>query len=215
MSGRVDYAAIAEAIEPAGMIVRGGFVVNAHDDIPPVAVDRPTSSVVIVGNVAGPMWDRFERARTPGHDPLDRWTRQVLEPVAERFGARFLHPSDRPYQPFQHWAQRADAVWSSPIGLLVHREYGLWHAYRGALLFDAVVDGLPAIVDAASPCVTCVDQPCLTTCPVDAFSDSGYDHVACAGHVTSGHEPTCLTDGCAARRACPVGIGHEYVPDQM
>lgn len=215
MSGTVDYTTISRAVEPTGMIVRGAFAVTDDDEIPDVADGRPTRTVVIVGNVAGPMWHRFGRERTPGPDPLDRWTRSVLGPVADRFGARFVHPSDRPYQPFQRWAQRADRVWPSPIGLLVHPEYGLWHAYRGALLFADDVGGLPTVGDAVSPCVTCVDQPCLTTCPVDAFTIDGYDSSACAGHVTSGREPTCLTRGCAARRACPVGVGHEYEPDQM
>ena len=126
-------------------------------------------------------------------------------------GARF----QLPFQPFQQWAQRADTVWPSPIGLLIHPESGLWHAYRGAFLFDWPVSGLPARAQLESPCVTCRDQPCLTTCPVDAFTIEGYDAAGCARHVRSGREPTCLDDGCAARRACPVGVSYRYEPDQM
>lgn len=215
MSGSVDYATIAAAIEPTGMVARGGFAVGAGDAVPPIAEGQPTQTVVIVGNVTGPMWSRFDRERTPGPDPLDRWTRDVLSPIADRFGARFLHPSDRPFQPFQRWAQRADDVWQSPIGLLIHPEAGLWHAYRGALLFADTVAGLPAVGGLVSPCLACVDQPCLTACPVDAFTPNGYDGDACAGHVVSGRDPACLGLGCAARRACPVGAGREYPPDQM
>ena len=65
------------------------------------------------------------------------------------------------------------------------------------------------------PCLTCADQPCLTTCPVGAFTPGGYDVDACAGHVRSGVAPLCLDDGCAARRACPVGVADRYGPDQM
>jgi hypothetical protein len=139
----------------------------------------------------------------------------VLEPIADEMGATYVHPSDEPFQPFQRWAQRADDVWPSPIGLLVHSQYGLWHAYRGALLFGHEVPGLPDTGIATSPCSTCVDRPCLSTCPVDAFTTAGYDSEGCAEHVRSTAEPDCLDRGCAARCACPVGVAFRYGPDQM
>jgi hypothetical protein len=139
----------------------------------------------------------------------------MLLPIADRLGAGYVHPSDEPFQPFQRWAQRADDVWPSPIGLLVHSAYGLWHAYRGAFLFAGDIAGLPDVGRSRQPCLTCTDRPCLSTCPVDAFTVDGYDADACAGHVRSASEPNCLGDGCAARRACPVGVEFRYGPDQM
>ena len=44
-------------------------------------------------------------------------------------------PSTPDMPPFQRWALRAEAVYASPLGILIHPEYGLWHAYRAALLF--------------------------------------------------------------------------------
>ncbi len=169
----------------------------------------------MIGNVGGAMWARFRDEETPGPDPLDRWTRSTLRPIAERFGAEFVHPSDEPFRPFQRWAQWSDDVWQSPIGLMIHSEFGLWHAYRGAFLFQVDVVGLPAVGHRRSPCLTCVDQPCLSTCPVDAFAPGGYDADACRTHVRSRTQPDCLTDGCAARRACPVGTEFRYGADQM
>ena len=173
----------------------------------------------MIGNVGGAMWPRFRREDRPGDDPLDDWTRRTLLPIAERFGAGFVHPSDEPFQPFQRWAQRADDVWQSPIGLMIHAEFGLWHAYRGAFLFADEVDGLPATGVVEQPCLTCVDRPCLSTCPVNAFRPDaephGYDHVACREHVGSGGRPHCLHEGCAARRACPHGQAFVYDADQM
>jgi hypothetical protein len=173
--------------------------------------------VVVLGNVGGAMWPGFRDEETAGPDPLDRWTRERLRPIAGRVGATFVHPSDQPFQPFQRWAQRADDVWASPIGLLVHHSFGLWHAYRGAFLFGEDVTGLPVVGGAESPCLTCRDQPCLTTCPVGAFTSDTYDSDACAQHVRSEPEPEphCTTEGCAARRACPVGVGFRYGSDQM
>jgi len=196
------------------MAVRGGFVVERADHVPARADGLPTVSVVIVGNVGGAMWPRFRREQRDESDPLDAWTRRVLRPIAEAHDADLVHPSDIPYQPILAWAQRGAEVWPSPIGLLVDARYGLWHAYRGALLFADEVAGLPTRSGATSPCVGC-DQPCLTSCPVDAFTPGHYDHEACRSHVRSGTQPRCLTDGCAARRACPVNADGYYGADQM
>ena len=211
----VGYGAVAEAVAATGMIARGGFVPTDDDAVPDLPDGRRCRTVVVIGNSGGAMWGPFRAAETPGAHPLDRWTRATLQPIADELGAVYVHPSDEPFQPFQRWAQRADDVWQSPIGLLVHPRFGLWHAYRGAFLFATEVTDLPPVGERANPCLSCTDQPCRTTCPVDAFTADGYDSVACAGHVRSGEQPTCLDDGCAARCACPVGVEFRYGPDQM
>ncbi len=134
----MQYADVADAIAPTGMVARGGFVDEA--------ADRPCT-IVVIGNVGGAMWPAFRAGEPQGNDPLDTWTRAVLCPIAAELGADFVHPSDQPYQPFQRWAQRADAVWPSPLGLLIHAEYGLWHAYRGAFVFPFLLDSLPPVDD--------------------------------------------------------------------
>lgn len=207
------------------MVVRGGFVVGPDDGVGDglagrVLPDgRAVRSVVVVGNVGGTIWPHFRADARQLPDPLDEWTRRMLRPVADAFGAGYVHPSDRPYIPMQRWAQRADDVFPSPIGLLIHPDHGLWHAYRGAFLFADDVAGLPPVGARSSPCESCVERPCLSTCPVDAFVvDAGetvYDHERCRGHVRGGAEPRCLNDGCAARRACPVNADGCYDVDQM
>ena len=220
MRERVRYEDVAAAIAPTGMIARGGFEPVSSDDVGALPGGRPVRTVVVVGNVGGAIWQRFRADERAVRDPLDDWTRRMLEPVAERFGAGYVHPSDEPFVPIQRWAQRADDVFESPIGLLIHPDHGLWHAYRGALLFPDRVEGLPPVGERSSPCLACPDQPCRTACPVDAFATDGsglvgYDHERCRGHVRSGREPRCLTGGCAARRACPVNADGYYEADQM
>lgn len=216
----LQYRTVAAAVAPTGMIARGGFVPVPDDAVPPLADGRVVRTVVVVGNVGGAIWPSFRADERPVADPLDDWTRRRLEPVAARFGADYMHPSDEPFIPMQRWAQRADDVFESPIGLLIHPDHGLWHAYRGVLLFAEPLDGLPTVGARVSPCSTCADQPCRTACPVGAFTTDGlrlvgYDHERCRGHVRSGHEPRCLTAGCAARRACPVNAAGHYETDQM
>ncbi len=207
------YEAIASAVEPTGMMARGAF---AHTDD-----DGNDHHVVMIGNAGTAMWPGFQRwlRSQPDPDsladPLDTWTRITLEPIAARFGAAFVHPSDEPFQPFQRWAQLSDVVSPSPIGLLIHPGYGLWHAYRGAFVSDVPITGVSPVSDQVSPCVACDGRPCLSACPVDAFSPVSYDVDACAGHLRSGSEPTCRSIGCRARAACPIGVDFTYREAQM
>ena len=115
--------------------------------------------------------------------------------------------------PFLTWARRAGAGHVSPLGLNIHPTYGLWHAFRAALLFPVAFD-LPMQSAGAHPCETCADKPCLSACPVNAFNGTTYDVAACASHLDSPAGHDCMDNGCLARRACPVGQGFTYHPFQ-
>ena len=132
-----------------------------------------------------------------------------MEPIAQAFTAAPVYPFAPPYQPFQRWARRAEAVHASPLGILIHPDYGLWHAYRAALVFADRLELAPR-GDAASPCDSCADKPCLSACPVGAFTNAGYDVAACAGHLSTPQSIDCHTVGCRARDACPVGPAYRY-----
>ncbi|MSP83898.1 MAG: hypothetical protein EXQ94_13540 [Alphaproteobacteria bacterium] len=207
---------VAAALAPHGLVERGGFAPVSADGVPPLVGGAETRTLVLVGDVGGRMWSAFSEARPtlpPAH-PLDAWTRRILDGVAQRLGAVPLYPfGGPPHLPFQRWAQRAEPVTPSPIGILIHPEFGLWHAYRGGLAF-ADAHELPPRRDAPSPCSTCRDRPCLTACPVGAFGETGYDVPACVRHVTGGAGADCRSGGCLARRACPVGREHANGPDQ-
>jgi len=212
-----DSGMITNALERHGLLLRGGF----HPEVREIVLSGGESAgtVLLVGNAGPGMWGQFSANRPTGADPLDRWSGDVLATVAGSFGAEAVLPSDGPpYRPFQQWAMRAEPVFPSPIGILIHPVYGLWHGYRGALLFEAVLE-LPASVDPGAdcrhPCDDCLDQPCLTTCPVSAFSDSGYDVAACRSHLRSPEGSVCLEGSCLARRACPVGRNYVYEAPQL
>ena len=190
---------VAQALVRHGLMVRGGF----HPE-PGEAGLEGAGTVLMVGNAGGAMWDAFAPHDDGAPDPLNRWTVRVVEPIAQAFGARVLYPFGTPHWPFQRWAARAEALHASPIGLLIHPEYGLWHAYRAALVFPEAFD-LPAPGPAlSSPCDGCSDKPCLSACPVGAFSKAGYDVTVCAMGLAAS-EAACLSLGCDARNACPVG----------
>ena len=193
------------AAEAAGLAWRGGFALAPEERSGPLTQAR---ALVLFGFVGARPWPAFaasDEATDGRPHPLDRWSRRVLGALAQRFGATPLFPFDGPpYWPFQRWAQRAEPLSPSPLGLFIDPRYGLSHSYRGALAFAEPLE-LPAREEAASPCETCAGRPCLFACPVGAFSERGYDVAACADWLKSPGGSACMAGGCVARRACPVG----------
>jgi ferredoxin len=145
---------------------------------------------------------------------LDSWSAAVIRPVAEAVGGAAWFPSERPWQPFQQWATRAEGLKPSPLGILVHPDYGLWHGYRGAIGFIERIDH-PAASIRPHPCDHCPDKPCLTTCPANAVMPDRFDVAACRTYLGGEGEETCMQTGCIARNACPVGAEHRYPPEQL
>jgi ferredoxin len=173
-----------------------------------------TKFVILIGNAGLDMFRRFANACDERLASMDEWTKAVVDPLAENLGARAVYPFDVPHEPFLTWARRAGAGHVSPLGLNIHREFGLWHAYRAALLFPVAFD-LPRNSAGAHPCESCVDKPCLSACPVSAFDGERYDVVACGQYILSDAGADCMTGGCKARLACPVGTQYRYHPRQM
>jgi len=181
--------------------------------VPETAPGRPAATVVLAGNAGPAMWRAFSAERDPHTETLDDWSRDKLDPLAARLGGRAVYPFEAPYLPFQRWAALAGPCHVSPLGMFIHPDFGLWHGFRGALVFAERLD-LPAADRRASPCETCVAKPCLTTCPVGAFEPGQYDVPACAAHLARPQGADCMAEGCRARRACPVGRDYVYAPEQ-
>lgn len=213
-------AEISSQLAENGLILRGGFAFAPGEAVPAGAASA--RAVLLVGHGGPTLWPHFQawREKQPADmsDPLDTWSREVIGDVAARFGAHAVSPSDRPYLPFQQWAMRAEGLRPSPLGILIHPEFGLWHAYRGALLFETVPDGLPDLAAVRTPihlCDGCDGKPCLYACPVGAYSKAGFDYQDCLGHVRSFGGVACMRNGCLDRNACPYGQAYRYSKDQQ
>jgi len=206
-------ATMERAASAAGLCLRGGFYPAADDGVPALADGQTPATVVLIGNIGPSLWPEFSgsaEAADGAPDPLNRWTLRVIESIAGEVGAVPLFPfGGPPYLPFQRWAVKAEPVAPSPLGILIHPDHGLWHAYRGALAFAERL-ALPPRGERPRPCDSCPDRPCLSACPVGAFSERGYEVPACIGHIGSPAGSPCMSGGCLARRACPVGPVYRY-----
>ena len=210
------YDRLSAAAGALGIACRGGFVLEPDEGLPEVDVGRPGRALVLLGFTGSAQWPAFasspEYADGEPH-PLDRWSVRLIGRLGADFGARPLYPfGGPPWWPFQQWARRAEALHSSPLGILMHPRFGLWHAYRGALLF-AEQFALPPRLSSDSPCESCAAKPCIASCPAGAVTSQGFVRAACAAHVTSPRGIECRS-GCLSRGSCPVGVSHRYGREQ-
>lgn len=189
-------ADIAAKVRPHGLAVMGHCPPAPDDGLP-----ADVGTVVLVGPDGGRMWPLFAASPEQADgapDPLDRWSKRVIRPLAGPLGAVF--PSDGPpYPPFVGWALRSGRAHLSPVNLLVHDVAGLMVSYRGAILLAERI----APQARPSPCGTCPGRPCLSACPAGAMTADGYGIAACKDYIRS-DAADCLDRGCRVRRACPL-----------
>lgn len=218
------FTQITATAETQGLLIKAAFAVVASDRVPALENGEPAETLILIGNAGAAMWPQFidsPEYHDAQPDPLDRWSLRLGRRMAREFGGRALFPcGGPPFYPFLSWARRGDLSVSSPLGLALHPRYGLWHAFRFALVLPYRLQGLPSLAQSTQPgpafnaCLHCVEQPCLSACPVEAFSAGGYQHLCCAHFLSQDPEHGCNKIGCAARRACPEGKRYKYPPAQ-
>ena len=198
-----------------GLFVRGVTRLEQRE-IDDYGLDSSKPALALVGNIGSSYWPQFSNSSEyldGDPEPLDRWSKRIAADIAASLSMDTLFPFEGPpYYPFQQWAKRAEDLVQSPIGVMMHPEFGLWHSYRFALLgtgFEA-----PTVADTESPCLSCTDRPCLHTCPVEAFDDNGYDVDRCAAYLRDNPAAECNQRGCLARYACPVAPDLRYLDAQ-
>ncbi|SFD59449.1 hypothetical protein SAMN04488523_101432 [Sulfitobacter brevis] len=180
--------------------ILGGFHPTPEDRAP-----HDCKTLLLLGPDEPAFWPQF--CTSPEYldgaaDPMDRWSVRVVGALAADLDAAALYPfGGPPFAPFYSWALRTGRMHAAPINFLVHDRAGLFVSFRGALAFQQRLS-LPSAP--ATPCTTCMGQPCATACPVGALRPEGYDVVACKQYLDTPSGQDCMQLGCRARRACPV-----------
>ena len=215
---------LEDCLREYGLFVRGVTRLT-DEEIERYECNSNNAELALIGNIGSSYWTCFSQSVEfvdgTAH-PLDRWSRRIAEVIARQFSLQALYPFEGPpYYPFQQWARRAEGLHQSPVGVMMHPQYGLWHSYRFALLGAQSTLQDSAIADAStdgsfntSPCVDCDDKPCLNTCPVGAFDDKGYAVERCADYLQQTPRAECHQQGCLARYACPIAPDLSYVAAQ-
>lgn len=214
-------AELLSDLQRHGLVLRGVLTPEANDGWPALPSGEP-ARLWLVGAVGSSLWMPFcasPEFHDGQDDPLDRWSRRIGEQWAEQLGGLALFPfGGPPHWPFQRWADRAEPLTPSPLGLRLHPQHGLWHAYRFALLLPQRIAApeapdTPAVPAEKAPgaCTTCPSL-CVKACPVGAH-DNGFDLQRCVAHLRMPAGQTCVQQGCQARAACPEGTASRYQPE--
>jgi ferredoxin len=208
---------IEAALQPSGILLRGTVDFDAGEG-PFLADGQRAASVLLLGNAGSSIWSAFSlwRQSYKGPNPLDTWSKEIIRPLAEKCDGTAYFPSDPPWQPFQQWARRAEGLKPSPLGILIHPEYGLWHGYRGAIGFPWALGR--GVTTGRYACDACQTKPCLTSCPVGAIDidPAKFALRDCRSHLlTEAGRESCMISGCLARNACPVGAEYRYPLEQL
>lgn len=200
---RLSFKDIELRVERAQLSVMGSVTSDLPEGI---------KTLFLLGPLEPGFWPLFSASaeyQDGAPDPMDRWSSRVIGTLAEDLGGSAYFPfGPPPYQPFFKWAQLSGRAHLSPVGLLVHDNAGLMVSFRGAIGFSYAISTPKA---GPSPCDMCFDQPCRTACPVNALKGATYDVPSCKSDLERA-ENTCLSRGCAVRRACPVS--QDYARDE-
>ena len=205
----MDYDRINQAAAPHHLTIVGAFHPGPDDSAP-----EGTGTLVLLAPKEPGFWPYIlsqPEALDGQPDMVDRWSRRVIDAIADQIDAQSLFPfGGPPWLPFISWATKSGSIHSSPVSLLVHNDQGLMISFRGALALREKIDLTPPRL---TPCLLC-SAPCETACPVNALSEDGYDTAACHAFLDTPEGGDCMENGCKARRACPVSQGYARDPAQ-
>jgi epoxyqueuosine reductase len=183
-------------------------------------------SIVVIGNGGGAFWNAFKihADENPGwmarDNPLDDFTRIAIDhdiaPVLAQSGIAHtvIYPfiSSGPTLNFMEAGKAAGLSGPSILGVVVHPVFGPWIAFRAAILLNELIDA-PGEAYRFDPCPSCVPRTCITSCPVDAVTASGWDIPKCLTHRVE-VEADCAPR-CHARAGCVLGPEHRYPDEEL
>lgn len=145
-------------------------------------------------------------------DPLDRWSKHVIDKISHGIGGSAVYPfGGPPHAPFENWALQSGHCWRSPTQLLVHDIAGLLVSFRGAI---ALPVRLTLPLRGKNPCISCTERPCLDACPANAIRLGRYDISRCRHYLRTQGRKTCMVRGCAARNECPLSKSMNRAEEQ-
>lgn len=172
--------------------------------------------LIVMGNGGGKIWESLSSNHAETDNPIDTFSLQILELFCRRYlpeaKNQILYPSEKHIIPLQRIGIHLGWSSPSPLGIGISNKYGLWWAFRGALLTSAELK--PTTLNkTSSPCDECLDKPCITHCPGSAVSDDqAFNIPACFNHRAKSNS-SCL-DRCLSRNACPIHQNNTY-PTEM
>ena len=211
--------ALANSLQEAGLNLLTALPVTGLS--PEIWWSTPIAdggTILLLGNGGQDFWQNFTPNTPAGADPVDIFSAEMSEQALERccptLNRKLLFPSDECPILLQRLMWQAGWHTSSPLGIGMHAEYGLWNACRAVWWLDVECGRVePKKVD-VDHCAHCVDTPCITACPAEALGKGRMPLLnRCADYRLSADSACEQT--CVAREACPVATEHRYTSEQL
>lgn len=174
------------------------------------------SHLLLTGHGGRLFWEKLQEAGMETADPVDTFSTQLTQQfISDYLGNPphlLLYPSGDYLVPLTQLGEWAGWSHPSPIGQGISAEFGVWFAYRTAVLVNGNFPTTPRL-QTNSPCQSCADKPCVTACPAGAVQADGFQMSPCINFRLRTHSP--CADRCLARMACPVAPEHRYTLPQI
>jgi len=244
MSERTEFNAVKERLADAGFNLVAAFRVGELDSATQAVlpdfgtVPKADQSLVVVASGGNRLWAAMSKRNmlpeAGSVDPVDHYSisevsssldvcsnpaqRALLYPMPDSgIPAGFAGPAPAGHVSLQKLGSLAGWHQSSPMGIGIHPEHGLWFAYRALVLLDLSVDSERTDHSGVlenDTCARCKTRDCVSSCPASAITYAALpDMQACADFRLS-ENSVCQTQ-CLARKSCPVGKAMRYHDDQI
>ncbi|OGH02379.1 MAG: hypothetical protein A2600_06415 [Candidatus Lambdaproteobacteria bacterium RIFOXYD1_FULL_56_27] len=181
-------------------------------ELAPAFADLPAGGTLLLFGMGGAkFWQVAQESWPQEAQPIDFLSKLWTTEAAQARGLKDLVPlfpgQARP-RPLVALALFARFGYSSPLGITIHPEFGLWTAIRALLWTSTPLPRLsPELGE--NPCLSCSDRPCLDCCPAQAPRwESPFGLEDCITYRTQEQSP--CAKGCLSRLGCPVGLAHRY-----
>lgn len=174
--------------------------------------------LLLLGHGGRRLWEMAQTAvSSPIPDPIDTFSWEKTAVFLRDYLNNPLHfrlyPNTDYPVPLGRLGELAGWSQPSPLGIGISPVYGLWFAYRTAVLLDAPLP-ITTTEYGQRPCESCEAKPCVSGCPVTAVHPTApINFPACAQHRLAPASP--CANQCLARLACPIAPQHRYSREQI
>ncbi len=201
------------------------------DSLQKIKLPSNCQNLLLIGNAGSTIWDRMPAEYFARDHPIDEYSKAcVTQALAEQIPLscwQLLYPLEPDLRmPLQDLGVLAGWHNPSPLGIGISHRYGLWFAYRALVALDAeIIEAFSAdnsavngadelLADLESPCVNCIDAPCLSVCPANALAKVQPPNLNACVKYRCAEQSSCAST-CVARQACPVAREYQYSDAQI
>jgi len=173
-------------------------------------------SVILIGSGGRSFWEKFQDeihgSSKTSADPIDDICIRFFNDNFSNENHTLIYPNKNFHFDILSLSSLLNFSSPSPLGLHINRDFGTWFAFRLVILSNVEYESSDKL-DFFSPCLTCIDKPCLSACPAGATSLEKFNLKSCSDY-RSKPDSACQRH-CFSRRACPFQSQNSYSEKQL